>query len=169
MKYKVYLAGPDVFRPDAKERGKSLVDLVSHWDMEGLYPLDNEIDLTGDKVSDGRKIALANMDMIQKCDAVLANLEPFRGPSADVGTVWECAYAKGLGKIVCGYSYRVAIDYKQKVLGKIPHDGMIVEDFGVWDNIMLVHSLDIQDHNIRNVLEQLKTKLDRLTLTTLSK
>lgn len=162
MKYKVYLAGPDVFRPDAKERGKSLVDLVSHWDMEGLYPLDNEIDLTGDKVSDGRKIALANREMIQSCHAVLANLESFRGPSADAGTIWECAYAKGLGKTVCGYNSCI-IDYKDKVLGKTPHDGMIVEDFGVWDNIMLVHGIDIFEQNIRDVLEKLKTCLDDLT------
>lgn len=93
---KVYLAGPDVFRPDAVEHGKELVKLASQFEMEGLYPLDNEITFTGNKYSDGHTIALANMDMIQRCDIVLANLEPFRGPSADTGTVWECAYAKGL-------------------------------------------------------------------------
>ncbi len=167
MRYKIYLAGPDVFKPNAKEYGKSLVNHLNNWDMEGLYPLDNEIDTitTNDpfglkgKTETGRAIALANMKMIQKCDAVLANLEPFRGPSADVGTVWECAYAKGLGKIVCGYNATI-MDYKFKVLGNVPHDGMIVEDFGVWDNIMLVHGIDIFEQRIQDALGSLQSKLD---------
>jgi nucleoside 2-deoxyribosyltransferase len=174
MKYKVYLAGPDVFKPNAKEHGKALVNLLDHWNMEGLYPLDNEIDtvaiereplggfgpnIVANKVDIGKAIALANMEMIQRCDAVLANLEPFRGPSADVGTVWECAYAKGLGKIVCGYN-AVNLDYKFKVLGKVPHDGMLVEDFGVWDNIMLVHGIDILEQSIQDALTKIKSKLD---------
>lgn len=139
---KVYLAGPDVFLPDAKERGKWLVDLVNKRDgLEGHYPLDKETELTGNKLEDGKRIALANMQMVRDCDAVLANLTPFRGPSADCGTVWECAYAKGLGKFVFGYSTYHA-QYSDKVIGKVPHDGMFVEDFSSWDNIMLVHGLD---------------------------
>lgn len=162
--FKVYLAGPDVFKPDAKDIGKRLVSLVSHWDMEGLYPLDNEIDLSGNKAADGRKIAYANMNMIHQCDAVLANLVPFRGPSADIGTVWECAYAKGLGKTVWGYNSSLISqghvkEYKDKVLGKVPHDGMIVEDFGTWDNIMLVYGIDGVRANIRDALTELKEQL----------
>lgn len=137
---KVYLAGPDVFKPNAKEIGKILCDALARHNMEGLFPLDNEIDLGPSKLENGKKIYEANRQMIVSCDAVLANLIPFRGPSADVGTVWECAYAKGIGKVVVGYG--MGDDYKYNVLGKIPHDGMAVEDFGVWDNIMLVHSLD---------------------------
>lgn len=138
-KKKVYLAGPDVFKPNAKERGKILCEALARHDMEGLFPLDNEIDLGPSKLENGKKIYEANRQMILNCDAVLANLVPFRGPSADVGTVWECAYAKGIGKIVVGYG--MGDDYKYNVIGKVPHDGMAVEDFGVWDNIMLVHSL----------------------------
>ena len=169
---KVYLAGPDVFRPDAIAHGKKLVDLVAHWDMKGLYPLDNELELTGNKAEDSRIIALANMKMIQECDAVLANLEPFRGPSADPGTVWECAYAKGLGKVVWGYNipavqtsvgiggpeYEV-IQYKDKVLGKLPHDGLQVEDFGTWDNIMIVYGIDGYSIEIREALHRIKLRL----------
>jgi nucleoside 2-deoxyribosyltransferase len=137
---KVYLAGPDVFKPRAKMIGETLKRALARHNLEGLFPLDNEIDLVDSPYENGKKIALANMDMIRSCDAVLANLKPFRGPSADVGTVWECAFAKGLGKIVVGYEYE--IEYKHNVIGKVPHDGMAVEDFNVWDNIMLVHGLD---------------------------
>ena len=137
---KVYLAGPDVFKPNAKQIGKDLVKCLADNDLEGLYPLDNEIEFSGDRYQDGKTIFKANIQMIQQADAVLANLEPFRGPSADVGTVWECAYALGLGKIVVCY-FHDPNPYFTKVIGKAKHDGMHVEDFDAWDNIMLVHGL----------------------------
>lgn len=155
---KVYLAGPDVFRPDAKEHGQLLVTILANRGLQGLYPLDNEINLTGNKLQDGKVIAEANVQMIQQCDGVLANLQPFRGPSADVGTVWECAYAKALGKIVVGYGF--GVDYRYNVIGKIPHDGMFVEDFNVWDNIMLVHGLDGALPDWHDALMLLKSKLE---------
>jgi|SRR5690606_31807502 len=154
---KIYLAGPDVFRPDAKEIGRQLTLLVGNYGFEGLFPLDNEILLDGSKTSNGRKIAEANMEMIRGCDIVLANLEPFRGPSADCGTVWECAYAKGLGKKVYGYNFD-STRYKDKVLGKIPHDNMFVEDFDTWDNIMLVWGIDEAFKNIQLALKKIKSE-----------
>lgn len=139
---KVYLAGPEVFKPNAKEIGKWLVHQLAEQGLQGLYPLDNEIEGNLRKELIGRDIAAANRKMIEVCDGVLANLEPFRGPSADVGTVWECAYAKALGKVVVGYGFDRNVEYIDRVLGKVPHDGNLIEDFGVWDNIMLVYGLD---------------------------
>jgi len=138
---KVYLAGPDVFRTDAKEHGRRLIQACDGWGFEGLYPLDNEVNITGAKYEDGRRIAKANRLMIVECDAVVANLALFRGPSADVGTVWECAYAYGLGKFVFGYGCD-GVKYRDRVIGSIPHDGMIVEDFSAFDNIIIEHALD---------------------------
>lgn len=155
---KVYLAGPDVFKPNAKEIGRCLCDALERHDMKGLFPLDNEINLGPSKLENGKTIYYANVEMIRQCDAVLANLEPFRGPSADVGTVWECAYAKGLGKIVVGYG--MGDDYKYNVIGKVPHDGMAVEDFGVWDNIMLVHGLNAWYKDWHEAMLRLKSIFD---------
>ncbi|KPW90352.1 hypothetical protein ALP58_200137 [Pseudomonas savastanoi] len=39
----VYLAGFDVFRPDAVEYGRYLKALCSAHGLEGLYPFDNEV------------------------------------------------------------------------------------------------------------------------------
>ena len=36
-------------------------------------------------------------------DAIIANLTPFRGPSADAGTVYELGYMAGRGKLCLGY------------------------------------------------------------------
>ena len=40
---KIYLAGFDVFRKDAVERGIILKNLCEKYGYEGLYPLDNEV------------------------------------------------------------------------------------------------------------------------------
>src|SRR5690606_8586836 len=39
----LYLAGPDVFRPDARERGRELKALCAEFGIEGLFPLDQEV------------------------------------------------------------------------------------------------------------------------------
>jgi nucleoside 2-deoxyribosyltransferase len=137
---KIYLAGPDVFYPNAIGIGKARVEYLKERGLKGLYPLDNELENQG-PLQTGAAIAKINRERIEESDGVLANLIAFRGPSADTGTVWECAYAKGLGKIVVGYGYDPR-PYKDKVIGTVPHDGMIVENFRVWDNIMLVYGLD---------------------------
>jgi len=154
---KVYLAGPDVFQPNAKGIGEALISLLDGLGMQGMFPLDNEIALGNDRVANGIKIAKANREMIHQCDGVLANLVPFRGPSADVGTVWECAYARGLSKIVVGYGF-THIEYRDGVIGEVPHDGMSVEDFGVWDNIMVVHGL----HGFHRLFSEAAIKLKQL-------
>jgi nucleoside 2-deoxyribosyltransferase len=40
----VYLAGPDVFLPDAVEIGRIKADLCGRYGFKGLFPLDNQID-----------------------------------------------------------------------------------------------------------------------------
>lgn len=154
---KIYFAGPDVFKPNAKEIGTDLKNLVKEYGFEGHYPLDNEV-IESNKHILGCMIYNINVNMIKSCDIVLANLEPFRGPSADCGTVWECAFAKGLGKKVFGYNTSLT-SYKSKVLNKLPHDGMLIEDFNTWDNIMLVHSLDANFHNIYDAITNLNMNL----------
>lgn len=93
---KIYLAGPDVFRPDAlawAERARSC--LASHG-YQALVPLDNE-------ESTATGIFAANISLIQAADAVLANLNPFRGCEPDSGTCFEIGYAHALGKPVFAY------------------------------------------------------------------
>ena len=43
---KIYLAGPDVFLPDAVEIGRRKAAICARHGLSGLYPLDNAIDLT---------------------------------------------------------------------------------------------------------------------------
>src|ERR1019366_10277208 len=102
--YRVYIAGPSVFRPDAIQEGKRLQKICLEKGLEGLYPLDNVMPDTlgiprkSSEVTDWIKIS--NVNLIKQCHAVIADVSPFRGPNMDPGTAWECGYAEAIGKLV---------------------------------------------------------------------
>ena len=145
----VYLAGPDVFLSDnTAERKKSLCVAAG---LTPLFPLDNEI--TGPDPAPA--IFKANIDMIEACDAIIANVTPFRGPSCDPGTAFEIGYAASLGKGIFCYSAD-ARDLKLRIDQDYPQycsDGMAIEEFGYQDNLMIacvdcidvVHQIGLDD------------------------
>lgn len=141
---KIYLAGPEVFLPNALEIGEALKRLCLEHGYEGLFPLDNTI--TGDNPLEiATAIRLANQTMIHSCDIVIANLSPFRGPEPDSGTVWEVGFAQGLGKKVLAYSSdrRSLKEKTQSILNlgdtNCDASGMFIEDFGLTHNLMFSH------------------------------
>ena len=141
---KIYLAGPEVFLPNALEIGTSHKLLCQKYGYEGLFPLDNTI--SGNNPADvATAIRLANQTMIYECDIVIANLSPFRGPEPDSGTVWEVGFAQGLNKQVLAYStdLRILKEKTQSILnlGDASRDttGMAIEDFGLTHNLMFSH------------------------------
>ena len=99
---KIYLAGPDVFLPDAVEIGRRKVDICAAHGLTGLYPLDNAIDLPARDAS--WQIFCGTEAMMDAADAIIANLTPFRGAGADPGTVYELGYMAGRGKFCLAYS-----------------------------------------------------------------
>lgn len=130
---KVYLAGPDVFFKDST--GDKKKQLCLSYGLTPLFPLDNEID----GVNPAPEIFKANLAMIESCDAVLANISPFRGPSCDPGTAFELGYAIKAGKKVFCYSSD-GRELKQRIEEDFPYylkDGMSIEDFGYVDNLMV--------------------------------
>jgi nucleoside 2-deoxyribosyltransferase len=146
---KVYLAGPDVFLPDAAEIGRGKVGLCARYGLVGLFPLDNEVDL--DASNPSLQIFRGNEAMMNEADAVIANLTPFRGPGADAGTVYELGYMAGRGKLCLGYSndpscYADRVREFTNVMYRDSHlvdaQGLTVEDFGLSDNLMMIHALD---------------------------
>lgn len=96
MKPRIYLAGPDVFRRDAKCAGKRLKTICGEFGLCGLYPLDGEpIDLSRPNAS--KLIYNANVNKLRAADAIVANITPFRGPHMDPGTAFEIGYARHAG------------------------------------------------------------------------
>ena len=100
----IYLAGPDVFLPDAIEMGNRKKTLCEEQGFVGLFPYDTEIDSIPINAREDHFIYRANLAMIRRADAGVFNLTPFRGVSADAGTVFELGLMIGLGKPVFGYT-----------------------------------------------------------------
>ena len=147
---KVYLAGPDVFLPDAVDIGRRKVELCRQHGLTGLYPLDNAIDPAAGDAS--LRIFRGNQAMMTEADAIIANLTPFRGPGADAGTVYELGYMAGRGKLCLGYSndpssyadrVRRLTDVTSRDGHLIDASGHTIEDFGLADNLMMIHALEL--------------------------
>lgn len=147
---RVYLAGPDVFFPDPFARAAALKAVCARHGMHGVSPLDalpDEPVAWGD-LSEARRIALRNEAHIRSCQALVANLTPFRGPSADVGTVFEMGFARALGLRVFAWSNdaRPFADRSRSFLGAAVRraadgwrddEGLLLEDFFLSDNLMI--------------------------------
>lgn len=102
---RIYLAGPEVFLPDAVEVGREKCRICADAGLEGVFPLDAGLDLSGlSKREAARRIALACEAMMRSCDAAIANLTPFRGVSIDSGTAYEVGFMRALGRPVLGYT-----------------------------------------------------------------
>jgi nucleoside 2-deoxyribosyltransferase len=147
---RIYLAGPDVFLPDAIDVGRRKVEICARHGLTGLYPLDNVIDLAAAGAS--LHIYRGNEAMMNEADAIIANLTPFRGPGADPGTVYELGYMAARGKLCLGYSNDPSL-YAERVAGftelktrdgrLIDAQELTVENFGLADNLMMIHALDL--------------------------
>lgn len=155
----IYLAGPEVFLPDAAGIGERKRRICETHGLTGRFPLDDGPGSLGNRLS--AAIFSANMRMLAECDLIIANLTPFRGISADVGTVFELGAAYALGKPVFGYSNvrgmlieRLAampefLPFSEGSDGRLyAADGLAVEDFGLEDNLMIAEALLAAGHGI---------------------
>ena len=142
-----YLAGPDVFAPDALERGAAKQAICSELGATGLFPLDNDPPPPGlDAARTAHHIYRANIALMHGADACIANLSPFRGPNADDGTAFEVGWMIAAGKPVFGHvddprplARRSAMADRTDGRGRaVDRNGWWVEDFGWPVNLMLV-------------------------------
>ena len=153
---KLYLAGPDVFRPDATGWASGVRELCRSAGHEALIPLDDELPATADA------IFRSNLQGIAGAEAVLANLNPFRGNEPDSGTCVEVGYALALGKIVIGYTDDLR-PLRERLHASGPDGegryrdaaGQIVEDFGLPLNLMLAVPLPLVQGGVAAALRAL--------------
>jgi nucleoside 2-deoxyribosyltransferase len=147
---RIYIAGPEVFLANALEVGEQKKALCQKYGFEGIFPIDVEVNTEGKSPQEiGICISDINERLIKSCDLVIANITPFRGPSADVGTVYEMGYAHGLGKIVIAYT-NTAEPFTERTIKALDRDvsrkfdgqlrdrlGMFIEENGLVDNLMI--------------------------------
>jgi nucleoside 2-deoxyribosyltransferase len=147
---RIYLAGPEVFLPDALAVGQAKVSLCAAHGCEGVFPLDASLDLTGLAMHEqAARISAANEGLMRTCHALIANLTPFRGVSMDSGTAFEVGFMRALGRPVLGYSnvvgtYKMRADaYRALRIGLPDADApdVQVEDFGLEENLMIAAAI----------------------------
>ncbi|WEX77021.1 nucleoside 2-deoxyribosyltransferase [Sinorhizobium numidicum] len=149
MAKKVYLAGPEVFLPNAREMLDRKAALAREAGLIPLSPGDLEIPPTNSKRERAAAISAVDEKMMFEADAIIANLTPFRGIAADTGTSFELGFMCALDKPVFAYT-NVARDHTARIIDHFngavtpdaeghlrDPDGLSIENFGLIDNLML--------------------------------
>lgn len=140
---KVYLAGPGVFRPDAKAYGDALREKCVRAGLFGCFPLDNEIS-NSDPRAMAEAIYRANVNLINSTRAIIADISPFRGPNMDPGTAWEIGY--GIAKALPVFAWTAErSDLYNRSGGDgadfaVDRNGWTIENFGLAENLMIAVS-----------------------------
>lgn len=160
---KLYLAGPDLFRPDVLEWAERVTALCRREGHEAMIPLDGTQTDAGD-------IYRNNLRLIGEADAVLANLNPFRGAEPDSGTCVEIGYALALGKPVIGYAETLA-PLRERLQATGPGAdggyrdaaGWAVENFRLPLNLMLAVPVKLEQGGIEAALQALRRQQEEPT------
>ena len=150
MSLKVYLAGPEVFLPNAREQLDIKIALTRAAGLDPVSPGDFVIPPQPSKRQLGHAISEIDEKMMDSADAIIANLTPYHGVSADVGTCYELGYMCAQGKLTYAYT-NVAADMKTRTVahyggdvfrsedGRLrgKRDGLSIEDVEMVDNLMM--------------------------------
>lgn len=146
-KPRIYLAGPDLFYPDAGQRYARLKVMCAQHGLQGIAPTDGApTTLSCSPDANGARLLYRHdIDLLQTCDGVLANISPYGGPlDADSGTAYEMGYAAACGLPVVAYCTD-GLTTRERTLqaGRLidasgrDDEGLLVEDFGLSANLML--------------------------------
>jgi nucleoside 2-deoxyribosyltransferase len=147
----LYLSGPDLWFPDAEAHARKKHELCAQAGFVGVSSFDGVLVETSPSEAMAREIYADSIARLRQCDALVANLTPWRGPSCDPGTAFEAGFAAALGKPVFAYlnvSDEDEADHRARVealfgAARDPdgrfrdHLGCEVEDFGLPENLML--------------------------------
>lgn len=156
---KLYLAGPDVFRPEVDAWAGKARALCRQHGHQALLPLDAAQTMAA-------AIFRNNLRLLGEADAVIANLNPFRGQEPDSGTCVEIGYALALGKPVLGYADALQPLRKRlrangpDAMGRFyDTSGRTVEDFCLPFNLMLAVPLHLIEGDLEDALRQMEARL----------
>ena len=149
MSVRVYLAGPEVFLPNAREVLDQKIALTMAAGLIPVAPGDLVIPEYPTKKQKGLAISAHDEALMRSGDAIIANLTPFRGIHADTGTCFELGFMCALGKPAFAYTNDARGQFERTAEhcdGKIVRDasgrprgpdGFAVEDFDMIDNLMM--------------------------------
>lgn len=162
--YKVYCAGPGCFSPDIEKEAQKQRDLCEEYGLTALIPIDSFVDFNQPKLDIAKDIFNKNIEMINKADFVVVNIENFRGFELDTGTSFEIGMAYALNIPVFGYLHSYPKTYKDKMFGLIHEvdgvwydsNGYRVEDFNGVCNLMVDLACDGVYKTFEECLKKIK-------------
>lgn len=153
---KVYIAGPDVFLPKAREHAEYQRMLCAFYNFTARLPFDNEIPAVPGETKRARALRIynANIAQINTSDIIVVNCNPFRSAYVmDDGSAFEVGFCAGYiaalhaakkrmyGYIAHGTSMRERAkhDPAMRPYGDthIDAQGYLIEDFDLRINLML--------------------------------
>ena len=154
----IYLAGPDVFYPGADQLAEEHKLLCRKHGFDPLHPIDQP-------TLKSRQIYETNIELLRRADAVVANLNPFRGAEVDSGTAFEVGFAVARGIPVVGYlaSKETLVERVERLFGPLvtlqgvcrDAAGNLVENFGHQVNLMLAESCSVVVGSLDDALASL--------------
>ena len=175
-----YLAGPEVFMQNGPGLFARKTQLCATYGFVANAPDDSHVAARRQAGTDTLSLAIyqANTALMRASDVGIFDLTPFRGPSADAGTVFELGFMAGLGKPVFGYT-NIAGDYIDRIAPRQRVDlhgqpdplpvtlwsdahGWMIENFGNADNLMIDSALAESGAPINRQATDLPTRFDDL-------
>ena len=158
---KLYLTGPAVLHPFAQAISVHLKAFCRSCGFEGFWAGDDR------DTGSSQMIFVATCEAIRRADAVIADIGPFRGPHADVGTAFQVGLAYQAGIPVFAHTGAFRPNEKMDVVPLIDRiwfgdyaprenrryfeagedgrwrdkDGFEVENFGRADSVMIAHAI----------------------------
>ena len=147
----IYLAGPDIWFPEPHDHVSRKRELCEEAGFVGVTALDVDLVETEPSEAMARERYADAVARVRRCDALIANLTPWRGPNCDPGTAFEAGFASALGKPVFAYlnvASEEEADHRERIemlVGArmeedgrvIDENGCLVEDFGLPETLML--------------------------------
>lgn len=157
----VYIAGPDVFRSDAVMFFDRVKSYAFSLGLIALCPFGDGPAPSADA------IFRDNVRLLKRSQAVIANVNAFRGSEPDSGTCWEIGYAAAMDLPVVMYMNDVrttdvkANDYFQhlscaRISQTVMPDGMVTEQLGYPVNLMLAKSGLVIQGDVFHALARLR-------------
>jgi nucleoside 2-deoxyribosyltransferase len=135
----IYLAGPDVFLPNAVSHAAKKLEICQRVGLRGLAPLNQDAELATEATDVWQTIYQKDIAMMERCDIIIANLTPFGGASADAGTLIEVGWFLGKGKPIFGYSNTSeSFESRMRKQHGDHYAELGIEGFHLPDNLMIV-------------------------------
>lgn len=160
----VYLAGPERYDEDAKEVYAKMKELCKKHGLYAVTPLDWTEDVSGSHEDCSYTAAAVQFShwqqCVRDCDAVIADLNDYRGYECSNDVAFECGMGFQLGKKLFGY-----LSDGRPAKEKVPNlgasreyrdmTGANVEDFNYPVNLMFACSMDIMEGGFEDVIARI--------------